>query len=95
MSAGENNQLLYRWPTETVIPLIATVSDNLAIDRVEFYNNGVLIDQVTTSPYEWIFTIERVGIEVFTATVFDEAGNQASSEIEVEVIRPGAGTSDQ
>jgi len=95
LSAGENNQLLYRWPTETVIPLIATVSDNLAIDRVEFYNNGVLIDQVTTSPYEWIFTIERVGIEVFTATVFDEAGNQASSEIEVEVIRPGAGTSDQ
>lgn len=91
LSAGENNQILYRWPTETVIPLIATASDNLAIDRVEFYNNGVLIGEVRTAPYEWIFTIERVGIEIFTATVFDEAGNQASSEIEIEVIRPGAG----
>jgi hypothetical protein len=45
---------------------------------------------VESAPYEWIFTIEGVGIEVFQATVFDQAGNQASAEIEVEVIRSGS-----
>ncbi len=92
LNAGNDNQLLYRWPTETVIPLEAIASDNLAINRVEFYNNGVLIGIAEDAPYEWIFSIERVGIEIFTATVFDEAGNQASSNLEIEVIRSGAGT---
>lgn len=90
LTSGDSNQLLFRWPTETAIPLEAIVDDNLAIDRVEFYNNGILIGETSQSPYEWIFQIERVGLETFTATVFDEAGNQASSEIEIEVIRAGS-----
>ncbi len=90
LSSGDENQLLFRWPAETVIPLSAVVDDNLAIDRVEFYNNGILIGEVNEAPYEWIFSIERVGIETFTATVFDEAGNLATDEIEIEVIRAGS-----
>ena len=90
LNAGDNNQLIYRWPTQTVIPLEANADDNLAIDRVEFYNNGILLGERTSAPYEWIFTIERVGIENFTATVFDEAGNQSSSSLELEVIRDGS-----
>ncbi|GAB5492892.1 MAG: PBP1A family penicillin-binding protein [Phototrophicaceae bacterium] len=89
LTVGENNELIYRWPSQTVIPLEAVADDNLAIDRIEFYNNGFLLGEVTEAPYEWIFTIERVGIEQFSATVFDEAGNQASAEIEIEVIRSG------
>ncbi|MEO1290201.1 MAG: Ig-like domain-containing protein, partial [Chloroflexota bacterium] len=90
LRAGDNNQVLYRWPAESVIPLQANADDNLAIDRVEFYNNGILIGEATQAPYEWIYTIERTGIEIFTATVFDEAGNQATSNLEVEVLRSGA-----
>jgi penicillin-binding protein 1A len=88
--AGENGETLFRWPQQTVIPLQADVDDNLALDRVEFFRNGTLLDVVESAPYEWIFTIEGVGIEIFQATVFDQAGNQASAEIEVEVIRSGS-----
>lgn len=84
---GEDGETLFRWPTETVIPLEAFVEDNLAIDRIEFYNNGELMGTVTEEPYQWIFPIERVGDEIFTATVFDQAGNQATTEVAVEIIR--------
>ncbi|MEO1164708.1 MAG: transglycosylase domain-containing protein [Chloroflexota bacterium] len=89
LTTGEGNPTLFRWPTETVIPLVADVNDNLEVNRVEFYNNGTLIGEVTDAPFEWIYTIDNTGDEIFTATVFDEAGNQASDEITVEVIRPG------
>lgn len=90
LSTGNNNDALYRWPTQTVIPLEANADDNLAIERVEFYNNGILLGVVASAPYEWIYTINRVGTETFTATIFDEAGNQASDEIQIEVIRDGS-----
>lgn len=88
--AGENGEALFRWPQQTVIPLQAIVDDNLALDRVEFYRNGLPLGTVSSAPYEWIFTMEGAGIEVFTATVFDKVGNQASAEIQVEIIRSGS-----
>lgn len=80
---------LYRWPTETVIPVNARVEDNRAIDRVEFYHNGSLVNVDTEWPYGFEWPIEAAGAERFTATAFDEVGNNASAEIEVEVQRGG------
>ncbi|MGJ3238690.1 MAG: penicillin-binding protein [Anaerolineae bacterium] len=93
LQAG-NDQQIFRWPAETVIPLEAEVEDNLAIDRVEFYQNGGLIGEVRQAPYEWIVTIDQAGVQEFNATVFDEAGNQDSDTITIEVIRAGSSGND-
>jgi membrane peptidoglycan carboxypeptidase len=87
LKAGEEGASIIRWPTQAELRLIAEADDNLAVDRVEFYRNGVLIGDIGEAPFELVLPIDGTGIEVFTASVFDEAGNQASSEIELEVIR--------
>lgn len=87
---GDNAERLFRWPSQTVIPFEALVDDNYGVEtvaRVEFYQNGTYLGEVTDAPYEWYYDIERIGEETFTATVFDQAGNQASAEVTVEVIR--------
>ncbi|MGB1285575.1 MAG: penicillin-binding protein [Aggregatilineales bacterium] len=86
LQAGEPGQI-FRYPAETVIPIIAEVSDNLARDRVEFYHNGVLVATDTGWPFGFEFAIQRTGTEFFTATAFDRAGNIASTEIQVEIVR--------
>lgn len=82
-------ETLVRWPAQATILVQAQVQDNRAIDRVEFYHDGALIDIDNEWPYEVNFPIERVGIEVFTATAFDEVGNTGSANASVEVIRSG------
>lgn len=80
-------ETLYRFPIQTAIPLRADVDDNLTIERVEFYHNGVLIYIDEAAPYEFDFAIERTGIEIFSATAYDRVGNEARDELEIEVIR--------
>jgi membrane peptidoglycan carboxypeptidase len=84
--AGEPNQA-FVFPRDTRIPIIANVSDNLAIGRVEFYHNGQLLGIDSDYPYGFEFTIQRTGVETFTATVFDQVGNSASTEIQVTIAR--------
>jgi membrane peptidoglycan carboxypeptidase len=87
LSAGEPGKI-YRWPDETIIRVQAQVNDNFAIDRVEFYHNGRLVDEVTQAPYVHAFGITRTGTEFFRAIAYDAAGNrQESTEIRVEVTR--------
>jgi len=86
--AGTPGQV-FRFPADGVIPLAATVTDNLAIDRVEFYHNGRLIGVDQEWPFGFEFLIENIGTESFTATAFDQVGNSTTSQIEVEIIRSG------
>ena len=86
LQAGEPNQL-FRYPSDTAIPIIANVSDNLAINRVEFYHNGTLVATDSEWPYGFEFTIQEVGTETFTATTFDQVGNTSEAEIMTEIIR--------
>jgi membrane peptidoglycan carboxypeptidase len=86
LQAGEPNQI-FRYPVDTSIPIVANVSDNLAINRVEFYHNGTLIATDNEWPYGFEFPITVTGIERFTATVFDQVGNTTQSEISVEILR--------
>jgi membrane peptidoglycan carboxypeptidase len=88
LAAGEAGQV-FRFPADAVIPVLATVNDNLAIQRVEFYHNGVLLGIDEQWPYGFEFQLERTGIEIFRAAAFDQVGNQSEAEIQVEVIRSG------
>lgn len=88
LSAGEPGEV-FTFLDDDVIPLVAAVQDNVTIDYVEFYHNGAFVGADETFPYGYEHTIERVGREVFSAVVFDAAGNQTSAEIEVDVLRGG------
>ncbi|MEM6527479.1 MAG: transglycosylase domain-containing protein, partial [Chloroflexota bacterium] len=72
-----------------VIPLTANVQDNVAIDYVEFYYDGVFVGVDETFPYGYEHPIERIGVENFSAVVFDAAGNQANAALDVEILRGG------
>ncbi|MEO1666436.1 MAG: penicillin-binding protein [Chloroflexota bacterium] len=71
------------------IPLSANVQDNVAIDYVEFYHDGVFVGVDETFPYGYEHPIERIGVESFSAVVFDAAGNQANAQLDVEILRGG------
>lgn len=78
-----------RYPAQTVISLVADASDNLTIDRVEFYQNGDLLGIDREWPYGFEFDITSVGTEVFSAVVFDQVGNNAQSDLTVDIVRSG------
>ncbi|MCI0712422.1 MAG: penicillin-binding protein [Chloroflexi bacterium] len=84
-------EVLFRWPAQTRIPITAEVADNLAIDRVEFYHNGALLGIDNEWPYTFNYEVEGIGIETFSATVFDQVSNEARAEVEIEVIRGSGG----
>ena len=86
IGAGEPGQT-YSWPQSETIGLRADVADNIRIDRVEFYHNGQFVGSDSEFPYGYDHTINRTGVEVFTAVVFDAVGNSSSAEISVEVTR--------
>lgn len=84
--AGEAGQV-FRWPTDQSVVLNAEVDDDYAIDRVEFYQNGVLLGIDQEWPYGFTWDITRTGTETFTAVAFDAVGNQSNSEITVTIDR--------
>lgn len=87
LSAGEPGKI-YRWPAETIIPLEAQVTDNLAVARVEFYNRGRMIFSTDSAPYRYDFAIGGIGTETFNVVAYDAAGNRSTSnEISVEITR--------
>lgn len=87
LNAGEPGKV-YRFPSETVIPIRAIVADNLALDRVEFYLERRLVATLDTAPYEYNHQITTVGTVTFEAVAFDASGNRStSSPLTVEVVR--------
>jgi hypothetical protein len=88
LSAGEPGRV-YSLPGDTVINLEAEVQDTYSIDRVEFFHNGQFLGSDTQWPYGFEWDITRTGTEVFSAVAIDAVGNQANSEIIVEIRRGG------
>lgn len=86
LSAGLPGQV-FRWPDDRTIPLVAEVADNLAIDRVEFFHNGLTLGVDTEWPYGFEFSINRVGTELFSAVAYDAVGNSARSDLQVDIGR--------
>lgn len=78
-----------RYPAQTVISLVADATDNLTIERVEFYQNGELLGIDREWPYGFDYDISSVGTEIFSAVVFDQVGNNSQADLSVEIVRSG------
>ncbi len=65
----------------TSVSIIASASDNIGIQRVEFYLAGSLIGSVTASPYQirWDSTKTTNGSHSFSVKAYDAAGNVGQS----------------
>lgn len=87
LTGTNGDEVLYRWPAQSVIPIAADVSDNYRVVRVEFYHNGALLGVDDEWPYSFEYEITGAGTETFRAVAFDDVGNQGSDEVQVEVIR--------
>ena len=61
--------------------LQADVSDNLTIDRVEFFHDGELLGEDRVWPYGYEYELEGAGEYVFIAIAYDQVGNRAASEL--------------
>lgn len=75
-------------PAQEVISLLADASDNLTIERVEFYESGELLGVDREWPFGFEHQIAGAGQLRFSARVFDQVGNSASSELNVSVLEP-------
>lgn len=80
---------VYRFPTDPVIGLVATVVDNASTGQVEFYRDGELIGRDEDWPYFLEVPIREPGNVVFSAIAYDQAGNSTQIELPVEIIRGG------
>ncbi len=77
---------MYR--TGSDILLTATVDDdaNATVTGVEFYADGVLLDQAASTPYQYTWSGALEGIHQITAVVVDPVdGNATSESISIEV----------
>ncbi len=62
-----------------VVTISATASDNLGLDRVEFYADSVLIGTSHAAPFQVTYTApNQPGTVQIMATAYDKAGNTAS-----------------
>lgn len=68
-----------RYPAARVISLLADASDNLAIDRVEFYQDAELLGVDRDWPFGFEYEILGVGSLNFVALAFDQVGNSADA----------------
>ena len=68
-----------KYPSEQVISLLADASDNLSIDRVEFYQGSELLGVDREWPYGFEYEILGTGTVNFVALAFDQVGNSADS----------------
>ncbi len=63
--------------------IIANVSDDSSIDKVEFYINGKLMETKTKEPYEWKWHRFTIGKRTITVIAYDEEGKTSSANMEV------------
>ncbi len=68
-----------------VVSLLAEVSDNLAIERVEFYRDDELLLVDRDWPYGFELEVDRAGEARFLALAFDQVGNRAQSALELQL----------
>lgn len=73
------------------VTLVATVSDNISVTKVEFIFNGAVVASDTSTPYSTTWSVTGSGRITLSARAYDAAGNVGTSaSIEVNVSS-GAG----
>ena len=75
--------------SDTVITFIVEPHDNDGtISKVEFKNNGAIVQTIVSPPYEYdwnITTEDNIGIYSITAIAYDNHGALGESEIQIEI----------
>jgi chitinase len=77
------------------VSLAATASDNVGVTKVEFYRNGALLVQDTTSPFSASDSFSgsaQNGTYNYTAKAFDAAGNSTTSSVKSVTVSISGGT---
>jgi hypothetical protein len=71
-----------------VVTISATASDNLGVQRVEFYIDGKLKATDTAPPYSYNWQSKSVkdGVHTILVIAYDNAGNNAQSSITITVL---------
>lgn len=77
---------IIEYPAQTVVSLAAAASDNLTVERVEFYQNDALLGVDREWPYGFEYDIQGAGTEIFSARVFDQVGNNAQVDLTVQIV---------
>ena len=72
-----------RISSQRAVSLLADVSDNLTIDRVEFFRDGELLGEDRSWPYGYEYELDGAGEFVFSAIAYDQVGNRAQSRLEI------------
>jgi chitodextrinase len=69
------------------VNITANATDNLQLQKVEFYVNGVLKSIATSAPYQYSWNSREVdnGTVGISATAYDTAGNKQSDTVAVTV----------
>jgi chitodextrinase len=76
-------------PTLT-FPISATASDDLDLNRVEFYADSLLINTIYTAPFtfNWNSYAVHNGTHVITAKAIDGSGNVATQAVTISLNNP-------
>ncbi len=69
------------------VSLVAEVSDNLTIERVEIYREDELVGVDRNWPYGLEYRLDTAGEIVLRALAFDQVGNRAESDLVITVAR--------
>lgn len=71
-------------------PISATASDDLDLNRVEFYADSTLIRTLTTAPFSfnWDSYAVHNGTRVITAKAIDATGNVTSQSVTITINNP-------
>lgn len=80
------------------LTLMATATDNVAVEKLEFYDGANNKATYTTPPYSfiWNFGVNDNGTHLWTARAYDHAGNVSTSapislQVKIDTIPPFVG----
>lgn len=70
---------------KSTVRIVASVSDNTSVAKVDFLINGHIVRTVTAAPYtyDWLVSAKRTSTYTIEAMAWDTAGNNARSSITV------------
>ncbi len=63
--------------------IVADVSDDSSIEKVEFYINDKLIETITEEPYEWKWHKFAIGKKTITVKAYDDEGKTSTAKMDV------------
>lgn len=79
---------VFSWPADEQVVIQADVSDEVGIDRVEFFVDSQGVAAASMPPYSMRWELGRAGEHVVFVRAYDTAGNRADSErVRIRVVR--------